>query len=63
MMAMTELAIKNGATPMSASRVIALGASFVWSVEKTKCPVRDACTAISAVSLSRISPTKIMLGA
>ena len=58
MIAITELAIRNGATPISASRVMALGASFVCSVLKTKCPVREACTAISAVSLSRISPTK-----
>ena len=43
-------ATRNGATPMSCRRVIALGASLVWSVLKTMCPVRDACTAISAVS-------------
>ena len=63
MMAMTELAMRNGCTPMSTSRVIALGASFVCSVLKTKCPVREAWTAISAVSLSRISPTRMMFGA
>ena len=43
-------AIKNGWMPISTNRVIALGASFVCSVLKTKCPVRDAWTAISAVS-------------
>jgi len=37
-------------------------ASFVWSVERTRCPVRAACVAISAVSLSRISPTSITSG-
>ena len=42
---------------MSTSRVRALAASFVWSVESTKWPVREAWIAISAVSLSRISPT------
>src|SRR5262245_17756299 len=31
-----EEATKNGFTPMSIKRVTALGASFVWSVEKTK---------------------------
>ena len=41
---------RNGGTPISCIRVIALGASFVWSVLKTKCPVNEAWTAISAVS-------------
>jgi len=41
------------------SRVIALAASLVCKVEKTRCPVSAACTAIAAVSLSRISPTII----
>jgi hypothetical protein len=62
MMAITELAMRNGATPISTRRVMALGASFVCSVENTKCPVSDACTAISAVSLSRISPTRTVSG-
>ena len=35
---------------------------FVWIVDKTKCPVIDALTAILAVSVSRISPTIIILG-
>ena len=35
----TELATKNGSMPRSKSRVIALAASFVCSVEKTRCPV------------------------
>src|SRR5262245_36992392 len=50
-------------TPISPRRVIALGASFVCNVLKTKCPVKEACTAISAVSLSRISPTRMIFGA
>ena len=54
--------IRNGGTPMSRSRVIVLGASLVCSVLNTMCPVSDACTAISAVSRSRISPTRILSG-
>src|SRR5207249_11587689 len=50
MMAMTLEATRKGGTPMSCNLVIALGASFVCSVLKTKCPVREACTAMSAVS-------------
>ena len=53
---------RNGGTPMSRSRVTVLGASLVCSVLKTMCPVSDACTAISAVSRSRISPTRILSG-
>ncbi len=49
--------------PMSIRRLTALGASFVCSVLNTMCPVREAFTAISAVSLSRISPTMMMFGA
>ena len=44
------------------NRMIELGASFVCSVESTRCPVSDACTAICAVSRSRISPTMMMSG-
>jgi hypothetical protein len=47
---------------MSTSRVIALGASLVWSVEKTRWPVSEAWIAISAVSRSRISPIRITFG-
>ena len=47
---------------MSMSRVTALGASFVWSVERTRCPVSDAWIAISAVSRSRISPISTTSG-
>ena len=42
--------------PRSSRRGMALIASFVCSVLKTRCPVIAAWTAISAVSWSRISP-------
>ena len=48
--------------PMSTSRVTALGASLVWSVESTRWPVSDACSAICAVSWSRISPISTTSG-
>ena len=37
--------------------------SLLRSLVKTKCPVREALTAMSPVSLSRISPTMMMFGA
>ncbi len=40
--AITLLATRYAGTPMSIMRVIAPGASFVCSVLKTKCPVKDA---------------------
>ena len=43
-------------------RRIELGASLVCSVVNTRCPVSDACTAICAVSRSRVSPTRMMSG-
>ena len=49
--------VRNGSTPISFSRVIAPGASFVCIVESTRWPVRAASIEIFAVSLSRISPT------
>ena len=55
-------AIKNGGTPMSRRRVTDVGASFEWSVDKTRCPVIAARNAISAVSESRISPTRTISG-
>ena len=48
--------------PISSRRVIAVGASFVCSVERTRWPVSAASTAIVAVSESRISPTMITSG-
>ena len=41
---------------------MALGASLVCSVENTRWPVSEAWIAISAVSRSRISPTRITFG-
>jgi hypothetical protein len=38
------------------------GASLVCTVESTRCPVSADCTAISAVSRSRISPIMITSG-
>ena len=48
--------------PMFIRRLTVLGASLVWSVESTRWPVSAALTAISAVSKSRISPTRMMFG-
>ncbi len=48
--------------PMSTRRVTELGASLVCRVESTRWPVSDACTAIWAVSPSRISPTSTTSG-
>ena len=48
--------------PISVSRVIAVGASFVCSVESTRWPVSADSIAIWAVSRSRISPTMITSG-
>ncbi len=62
-MACIELATRNGLTPISIRRVIALGASLVCKVLKTRCPVSAACTAVSATIPSRISPMSIILGA
>ena len=48
--------------PMSRRRLTALGASLVCRVDSTRWPVSAALTAISAVSTSRISPTKMTFG-
>ncbi len=55
-------ASRYGSTPMSARRVTALLASLVCNVASTRWPVSDACTAICAVSRSRISPIMITSG-
>ncbi len=47
---------------MSMSRIGALGASLVCSVESTRWPVSAASTAMWALSRSRISPTMITSG-
>jgi hypothetical protein len=39
---MSEEATRYGSTPISKSLVMAPAASFVWSVENTKWPVRAA---------------------
>src|SRR5881275_2219073 len=45
------------------TRLIVWVASVVWSVEKTRCPVSAALSAVSSVSISRISPIRITSGA
>ena len=47
---------------MSTNRVTAPAAELVCRVASTKCPVREACTAICAVSKSRISPIMMTSG-
>src|SRR5207247_5029957 len=59
---LTEEATRKGSIPMSMIRLIVLGASLVWSVERTRWPVNAALVAMEAVSRSRISPTMMMLG-
>ena len=48
--------------PISIIRPIVAGQSLVCRVEKTRWPVIAALIAISAVSISRISPTMIISG-
>ena len=50
-----------GKTPTM--RSIVLAASIVWSVERTRWPVSEASRAMEIVSTSRISPTRMTLGA
>src|SRR6266478_2207263 len=45
------------------TRLIVCVASVVWSVENTRCPVSAAFSAVSSVSMSRISPIRITSGA
>ena len=61
-MPITVDVIRDPGTFKSSSRVIDEGASLVCSVDSTRWPVSAACTAYSAVSLSRISPTMMMSG-
>ena len=60
--ALMDGASKNGFVPIDKNLGTVPAASFVCIVDSTKCPVRAACMAISAVSKSRISPTKIISG-
>lgn len=53
---------KKLSTPMSLKRAMVPIAVLVCNVESTKWPVRLAWTAISAVYLSRISPTMTTSG-
>ncbi len=62
MISRSPVATMNGATPMSRSRIGALAASLVCSVDSTMWPVSDARRPISAVSVSRISPTRMTSG-
>jgi len=48
--------------PMSIIRVMVEAESLVWTVEKTRWPVRAERMAMSAVSRSRTSPTIITSG-
>ena len=58
----SEAEIINGSTPISVSRETVVGASLVCKVLNNMCPVKAASTAMPAVSLSRISPTKMTSG-
>ena len=58
----TEVATRKGSMPMFIRRLIDDGASLVWRVESTRWPVMAALIATSAVSKSRISPTRMMFG-
>ena len=62
MMALIEAESRKSGMPRSSRRVIAAMLSLVCKVESTRCPVWEAFSAISAVSLSRISPTIMTLG-
>src|SRR5690606_27402901 len=59
---LSVLAIKNDGTPMSINLDTVAHAELVCMVDKTKCPVKAALTAMLAVATSRISPTIIMSG-
>src|SRR6266480_441818 len=45
------------------TRLIVCVQSVVWSVENTRCPVSAALSAVSSVSMSRISPIRMTSGA
>jgi hypothetical protein len=58
----SDAAIRNGWMPRSNNLVIVAVASLVCSVLRSRCPVCAAPSAMSAVSWSRISPTRMTLG-
>ena len=60
--AVTDEAMRNDSMPMSSRRWSADTASVACSDESTKWPVSADCTAIRAVSTSRISPTRMTSG-
>ena len=51
----TEAPCRRGEPPSAT-------ASLAWTVVSTRCPVIAACAAVTAVSLSRISPTRMTSG-
>ena len=51
-----------GSMPMCVKRPNTSNTLLAWTVVSTRWPVRADCTAISAVSRSRISPTMILSG-
>ena len=59
---MTDDAMRNGSMPMSMKRCSADVASVACNDDSTKWPVSADCTAMRAVSTSRISPTRMMSG-
>ena len=61
-MAMTDEAIRNDSIPMSRKRWRADTESVACRDDRTRWPVRADCTAIRAVSTSRISPTRMTSG-
>ena len=58
----SDVASTAGSTPRSNMRVTAATALLVCSVLSTMCPVMAAWHAISTVSWSRISPTRMTSG-
>src|SRR5262245_42908801 len=56
----TELATRNDSIPMSRKRWSAEVESVACRVENTRWPVSADCTAMRAVSTSRISPTRVL---
>ena len=57
-----EEASRKGSMPMLMSRAKTPEVLPEWMVLMTKCPVSPACTAIWAVSASRISPIMMTWG-
>ncbi len=62
MIRFTDDAIRYGSMPRSTRRETVAAESFVCSVDSTRWPVCAAWNATFAVSLSRISPTRMTSG-